>query len=73
MSNPPTPEDEAENRTAAVVALLAECVTSHETNALSRVALRAKFLWRCHPCRRDHYLTTDTCSCRAKRPADLPG
>lgn len=73
MSALPTPEDEAHHRTSAVVVLLAECTTPHETNAVTRVALRAGFLWRCHPCKRDHYLTGPDCSCGARRPADLPG
>lgn len=73
MSGLPTPEEEAQNRTAAVVALLAECATAQEQNAVTRVALRAEFMWRCHPCKANHYLTGGTCTCGARRPANLPG
>ncbi|MGW6456304.1 hypothetical protein ACWF94_10320 [Streptomyces sp. NPDC055078] len=73
MSTLPMPEEEAQNRTAAVVALLAECVTTQERNALSGVALRAKYVWRCHLCKKNHYLTGEKCACGAKRPASLPG
>jgi hypothetical protein len=73
MSALPTPAEEGLNRTAAVVALLAECVTTHESNAVTRVALRAGFMWRCHPCKENHYLTAGACSCGAARPAGLPG
>ena len=66
------PDDlDAEARTAVVVLLLAEVVTAHERNALLRLALRAGLMWRCHPCRTDHYLTNETCTCGAKRPAAL--
>ncbi|GAA2948736.1 hypothetical protein ACFPN0_14930 [Kitasatospora cinereorecta] len=73
MSTLPTLDEEAQNRTAAVIALLAECVTTNERSAVTRVALRAEFLWRCHGCKENHYLSSDTCTCGAKRPAHLPG
>ncbi|WNI20342.1 hypothetical protein [Actinacidiphila sp. ITFR-21] len=50
--------------------LLAEATTATEINAVSRVGLRAGLLWRCHPCRQDHYLFQSVCSCGARRPAN---
>ncbi|MGC4947774.1 hypothetical protein ACLQ2N_16455 [Streptomyces sp. DT224] len=72
MSADTIEQDEAEARTAAVVALLAECFTAIERNAVTRVSLRAAYLWRCHPCKEDHYLTTEACGCGAQRPSQLP-
>ncbi|MFI0934649.1 hypothetical protein ACH4RG_23365 [Streptomyces sp. NPDC021019] len=66
------PQDlEVEAHTAVIVLLLAEVTTSQERNALKRLALRAGLMWRCHPCRTDLYLTADTCTCGAHRPAHL--
>ncbi|MFD5788639.1 hypothetical protein ACFWH1_18700 [Streptomyces sp. NPDC127037] len=73
MTDIPTPLQEAENRTAVIVALLAEATTAQERNAVCRTALRAECMWRCHRCKTDHYLTTETCDCGAKRPSRLPG
>ncbi|MFJ5890362.1 hypothetical protein [Streptomyces californicus] len=66
-----TPLLEAETRTAAAAVLLAEAATAHERAALTRVCLRAGFLWRCHPCKESHYLTTEACGCGVKRPEGL--
>ncbi|MFJ2206007.1 hypothetical protein [Streptomyces microflavus] len=71
MSTRPIALD-AETRTAAVVLLLAETTTNQERLALLRLALRGGLMWRCFPCKLDHYLTTDTCTCRAARPVRLP-
>ncbi|MFI0827212.1 hypothetical protein ACH4Q7_22465 [Streptomyces roseolus] len=52
--------------------MLAEASTPHEANAVRRTALRAGYMWRCHPCTADFHLTTATCSqCDAPRPLDL--
>ncbi|WP_284576685.1 hypothetical protein [Streptomyces sp. 2P-4] len=64
-------ELDAEARTAAVVRLFAEVVTAHERNALTRLALRAGLMWRCHRCRADYYPTTAACTCGAPRPDGL--
>lgn len=61
----------AEMKAAAVGALLAQAVTGAERNAISRVALRAGFLWRCHPCKQDHLVTSEACGCGSPRPAAL--
>lgn len=66
-----TAQDEAEARAAAASLLLAETTTAQERNALTRVLLRAGFLWRCHPCREDLYATTERCGCGNARPVDL--
>ncbi|MGW1463869.1 hypothetical protein ACWCPT_05875 [Streptomyces sp. NPDC002308] len=60
--------DDRENRAAAITLLLCAAETSGEINALTRVARRAGFLWRCTKCREDHYPTKDTCRCGATRP-----
>ena len=62
----------AENdaRSTVVSVLMAEATTAMEINALTRVALRAGLLWRCQPCRRDHYVNNPVCSCGARRPAN---
>lgn len=60
--------DGPEARTAAIAQLLGCAETSGEINALTRVARRAGFLWRCTKCREDHYPTKDTCRCGASRP-----
>ncbi|WP_434593420.1 hypothetical protein [Streptomyces sp. A5-4] len=73
MSTPDPFLDHAETRTAAVVMLLGECTTATETNSVQRVALRAGFMWRCHNCKANHYLTGPPCSCGAERPDGLPG
>ncbi|MFD3608994.1 hypothetical protein ACFWXA_13135 [Streptomyces atroolivaceus] len=67
MSTEP-PELDTELKSQAVTLLLAEATTATEINALTRVALRAGFMWRCHPCKRDHYGRTEACGCGAKRP-----
>ncbi|MFD9422222.1 MULTISPECIES: hypothetical protein [unclassified Streptomyces] len=71
MSTTVTPLLDAETRTAATVVLLAETATAQERAALARVCLRAGFMWRCHPCKENHFLTTGTCGCGAERPAGL--
>ncbi|BBA98290.1 hypothetical protein RVR_4423 [Actinacidiphila reveromycinica] len=67
MSESPELDDELKSQ--AVTLLLAEATTAIEINALTRVALRAGFMWRCFPCKRDHYLRTEKCGCGAGRPA----
>ncbi|MFD3844767.1 hypothetical protein ACFWVB_02605 [Streptomyces microflavus] len=62
---------DAETRTTAAVALLAKATTPQEHAAVQRVALQARFLWHCFPCRKTQYLTTETCGCGAKRPPGL--
>lgn len=67
-----TPLLDAETRTAAAVVLLAEVATAQERGAFTRICLRAGFMWRCHPCRTDHYLTAEKCGgCGAQRPDGL--
>ncbi|MFF3096752.1 hypothetical protein [Streptomyces cyaneofuscatus] len=63
---------DANSRTAAMVLLLAEATTNVERYAVIRLALRGGLMWRCHPCKTNHYLSTDTCTCGAARPAHLP-
>jgi hypothetical protein len=58
-------------KTRAMTLLFAQATTAHEMNSLTRVALRAGFLWRCHPCKEDHFLAATRCACGAKRPAHL--
>jgi hypothetical protein len=60
-----------ELKSQAVTLLLAEATTTAEMNAVTRVALRARFMWRCHPCRRDHYLRDERCACGTSRPSEL--
>ncbi|WNI31472.1 hypothetical protein [Streptomyces sp. ITFR-6] len=76
-TGPPPPsallvaELETEAQTAVVTNLLATATTTTEINAVARVALRAGLLWRCHPCKRDHYLRDNRCvECGASRPTD---
>ncbi|MFC9604602.1 hypothetical protein ACFTTN_14225 [Streptomyces niveus] len=58
---------EARARMQIVGELLADATTSTEFNAVTRVALRAGLLWRCHPCKRNHYLQEERCLCGAPR------
>lgn len=58
-------------RSAAVARLMAEATTLHEKNALARVALRAGFLWRCHPCKKNYHLALGWCPCGTLRPTGL--
>jgi hypothetical protein len=60
--------DDRDARTTAITLLLGAAETSGEINALTRVALRSGFLWRCSKCREDHYPDRDFCRCGAARP-----
>lgn len=60
-----------EERTVAVVLMLVEATTAHERAAVTRTALRAGLMWRCHPCRLDYLLSTGACDCGALRPTGL--
>lgn len=62
----------AENdaRSTVVSVLMAEATTASEINAMTRLALRAGLLWRCQPCRRDHYVNNSVCSCGTRRPGN---
>jgi hypothetical protein len=60
-----------ELKSQAVTLLLAEATTATEINSVTRVALRAGFMWRCHPCKRDHYLRAEACPCGTRRPSHL--
>lgn len=64
-----TSNDEAQAHTEAITLLLGAAETSGEINAITRVALRAGFLWRCPKCREDHYPTAETCGCGVRRKA----
>ncbi|MFD3978332.1 hypothetical protein ACFWR6_07065 [Streptomyces griseus] len=66
-----TPLLSAKDRTAAVVVLLAQATTPQERATVKRVALQARFLWRCAPCRKNQFLTTEACGCGAERPQGL--
>lgn len=59
---------EPEPRSQAIALLLGAAETTSEITALTRVARRAGFLWRCVKCRQDCYPTSDACSCGAPRP-----
>ncbi|WP_327169523.1 hypothetical protein [Streptomyces subrutilus] len=65
----PVDYDTAEARTVAITQLLADAETITEYNALTRIARRAGFLWRCKDCRVDQYPDREVCSCGADRPA----
>lgn len=71
MSTMTTPPLSAKHRTAAVVALLAQATTPQERAVVKRVALQARFLWCCHPCQKNHFLTTNACGCGTDRPEGL--
>lgn len=74
MTTPPikrSAELDADLKTRAISLLLEETTTTQETNAVIRVGLRARFLWRCRPCRADYHLTTGQCSCGTPRPDGL--
>jgi hypothetical protein len=60
-----------ELKSQAVTLLLAAATTTTEINAVTRVALQAGFMWRCHPCRSDHYLRDERCTCGTLRPSEL--
>jgi len=66
-----TVTDAPEARTAAITLLLGAAETTTEINALSRVARRAGFLWRCSQCLEDCYPTTESCRCGTPRPVDV--
>lgn len=53
----------------AISLLLTDAQTTTEFNALSRVARRAWFLWRCPTCRTNNYPNHGTC-CGNPRPDD---
>lgn len=57
-----------EERAQAITLLLGAAETSGEINALTRVGLRAGFLWRCPSCRTDNYANREAC-CGKARPA----
>lgn len=59
---------ETETRAVLLSLLLDEATTAMETNAVTRCALRAGLLWRCHPCKRNHHIHEHTCTCGAHRP-----
>lgn len=60
---------DADQRSAAAAALLAEATTSAEANAVTRTCLRAGYLWRCPTCRADQYANRQTCNgCQSRRP-----
>lgn len=61
----------ADAKAGLIGALLAQAVTPVERSVIARTALRAGFLWRCHPCKTDHLPTTEACGCGAPRPAGL--
>jgi hypothetical protein len=62
---------DAQAKTEAAVLLLGAAATNHDLKAVTRVALSAGFMWRCHPCKADHYLTVGACACGARRPDGL--
>lgn len=57
-----------DTRSQAIALLLGAAETSGEINTLTRVALRADFLWRCPACREERYPNRETC-CGKPRPA----
>lgn len=57
-----------ETRSQAMAILLGATETSGEINTLTRVGLRAGFLWRCPTCREDKYADWGAC-CGKPRPA----
>ncbi|MCX5587589.1 hypothetical protein [Streptomyces erythrochromogenes] len=69
LTVPPPDYDTAEARTVAITQLLGAAETTTEYNALSRIARRAGFLWRCPSCRADQYPDRKVCPCGAHRPA----
>lgn len=64
-----TAEEERDARAAAITHLLAAAETTTEMNALTRVGLRAGYLWRCPSCKTPNYANRDVC-CGVPRPAD---
>ena len=64
--------DDLESRSEAMAILLGRAETSAEINTLTRVGLRAGFLWRCTKCREDYYPNRDACRCGAQRPELAP-
>ncbi|WTW95454.1 hypothetical protein OG216_19625 [Streptomycetaceae bacterium NBC_01309] len=62
---------DAKTRTALMVLLLSQATTSQEKNAVTRAALRARFMWRCQPCKADNHLTATCSGCHARRPLGL--
>ncbi|GAA3957040.1 hypothetical protein GCM10022384_07670 [Streptomyces marokkonensis] len=63
-----TEEDEREAHATAIAQLLGSAETTTEMNALTRVGLRAGFLWRCPTCKEPKYANRETC-CDKPRPA----
>ncbi|MFJ8146005.1 hypothetical protein ACIQ6R_13125 [Streptomyces sp. NPDC096048] len=61
-------EKEREARTTAIAQLLGSAETTTEANALTRVGIRAGFLWRCSTCKDPKYANQETC-CGKPRPA----
>lgn len=64
--------DELESRSEAMAILLGHAETSGEINSLTRVGLRAGFLWRCTKCREDYYANRESCRCGTQRPDPAP-
>ncbi|MGW9031565.1 hypothetical protein ACWGQ5_47650 [Streptomyces sp. NPDC055722] len=58
-----------DTRARAITELLGSAQTTTEINALTRVGIRAGFLWRCPACKEPNYADRDTC-CGSPRPAD---
>jgi hypothetical protein len=61
-------EKEREARATAIAQLLGSAETTTEMNALTRVGIRAGFLWRCPTCKEPNYANRKTC-CGKPRPA----
>lgn len=66
-----TDEEEREARATAIAELLGAAETTTEMNALTRVGLRARFLWRCPSCKEPNYANREAC-CGKPRPAAAP-
>lgn len=62
-----TDEEEREARATAITQLLGAVETTAEAAALTRVGLRAGFLWRCPACKSPAYANRDAC-CGRPRP-----
>ncbi|AZM91457.1 hypothetical protein [Streptomyces sp. W1SF4] len=71
MTEQPIDYTTPEARAAAIAQLLAAVETSSDHSALSRIARRAGFLWRCASCREDNYPGRTTCRCGAPQPDRL--
>lgn len=59
--------------TIAITAMLTAAETTTEARAVTRVGMRAGYLWGCVACREGNYLERETChNCGAPRPAARP-